>query len=78
MNKIEDDGGNLTSRIESLPYTLLSLFIYLSPFDSFMLLYRNLLHVITILEIRSLHPGTSTLNGTVQNACCGWSRETGI
>lgn len=28
MNKIEEDGGNLTLRIESLPYKLLSLFIY--------------------------------------------------
>lgn len=54
MSEIEDDEN-------TEPVIHVSLFICLSPFDSFMLPSRNLLHLISRLEIQSLHPSSSIL-----------------
>lgn len=71
ISKIKDDGGNITENTEPAIHTsqyiylCMYLFIYLSSFDSFMLLYRNHQHLPIVLEIQLLHPSTSVLNRTV-------------
>ena len=53
VSKVEDGGTNNFENTE--PATHAPQFAYLSPFVSFMLLFRNLLHLIAVLEIQSLY-----------------------